>query len=308
MIKISIGVDIGGSHICCAAVDIAQHKLIPQTASEVKINNQGSAEEILNGWAKAIEETIQKVKGDILGIGFAMPGPFNYAKGIALFERVQKYESLYGISITDELNRRLSVQLPLRYLNDASAFAIAEAWMGVGKNFKRLLALTLGTGFGSAFVKDSIPVLEGDTVPRLGCLYHIPYEDGIADDPFSTRWFVNNYMKETGKSPDGVKAIADEARNGDRFAKGLFEMYGTKLGNFLPPWLKKFSADGIVLGGNVSGAFDLFGPFMKAAMHEGGVDIPVAISTLKEEAAILGSARLADENYWDSVKELIKKM
>lgn len=308
MTKISIGADIGGSHICCAAVDIDQHILIPQTASDVKINNQGSAEEILNGWAQAIEETIQKVKGDIIGIGFAMPGPFNYAKGIAMFERVQKYESLYGISVTDELSRRLSAKVPLRYINDATAFAIAEAWMGEGKNFRNLLALTLGTGFGSAFVKEAIPVLEGDTVPRMGCLYHIPYEDGIADDPFSTRWFVNTYKQETGKTVDGVKTIADEARQGHRFAKGLFEMYGTKLGNFLPPWLKKFSADGIVLGGNVSGAFDLFGPFMKEAMHHAGVDIPVAISTLKEDAAIIGSARLADEKYWDSVKELIKKM
>lgn len=308
MTKISIGVDIGGSHICCAAVDIDQHILISQTASDVKINNQGSAEEILNGWARAIEETIQKVKGDITGIGFAMPGPFNYAKGIAMFERVQKYESLYGISVTDELNRRLPVKLPLRYINDATAFAIAEAWMGEGKNFRKLLALTLGTGFGSAFVKDTIPVLEGDTVPEKGCLYHIPYEDGIADDPFSTRWFVNNYKQETGKTVGGVKTIADEAREGNRFAKGLFEMYGTKLGNFLPPWLKKFSADGIVLGGNVSGSFDLFGPFMKEAMHHSGVDIPIAVSALKEDAAIMGSARLADEKYWDSVKELIKKM
>ncbi|PGH38881.1 MAG: hypothetical protein CRN43_12410 [Candidatus Nephrothrix sp. EaCA] len=166
----------------------------------------------------------------------------------------------------------------------------------------------MGTGFGSAFVKEAVPVLDGDTVPALGCLYHIPYEDGIADDPFSTRWFVNLYKQETGKSADGVKAIADEARQGQKFAQGLFEMYGTKLGDFLPPYLKKFAADGIVLGGNVSGAFDLFGPFMKAAMHRAGVDIPVAVSALKENAAIMGSARLADEEYWNSVKELIKKM
>jgi len=74
-----------------------------------------------------------------------MPGPFDYRKGIAWFEGVQKFESLYGVNIGDEIRHRLqlSKQTPVRFLNDASCFAIGEAWLGKASQHERMLALTL---------------------------------------------------------------------------------------------------------------------------------------------------------------------
>ena len=61
------------------------------------------------------------------------------------------------------------------------------------------LSITLGTGFGSAFISNRIPIVDGPLVPRLGCVYHLPYRDGIADDYFSTRGLLGRYKKLTGK-------------------------------------------------------------------------------------------------------------
>jgi glucokinase len=308
--KIALGVDIGGGHIYSAAVDLSTHKLIPGTARTEKINNKAGAGEILDGWCNALRGTLSEIDASRLaGIGFAMPGPFDYANGIALFERVEKFESLYGINISEQLRDRLQLgeSVHFRYINDATAFAIAEAWVGKAGEFDKMIALTLGTGFGSAFLDKGIPVIEGDTVAEMGCVWHVPFKDGIADDYFSTRWFTRNYFQKTGKSVEGVKDIAD-AVGGEPAAMELFEEYGSNMGHFLAPWIKKFDARVIVMGGNVTGSFGLFGKFLVKALADQGLQVELLISDLKEDAAIMGSARLIAPDYWIHVKELLSKM
>jgi glucokinase len=307
---LSIGVDIGGSHICCTAIDLNKHKLLPATDSHLKINNKASSEEILSGWSKAIESTISKIdRNQLKGIGFAMPGPFDYPNGIALFERVEKYESLYGISIIEEMIKRLGLDkdTQIRFINDATSFAIAEAWIGKASEYERMLALTLGTGFGSAFLDKGIPVIEGDLVPQMGCVWHLPFLNGIADDYFSTRWFVDSFASQTGIVVHGVKEIANLVDTNPE-ARELFNTYGTNMGHFLAPWLKKFDAEVVVIGGNITGSYDLFGSGLFNSLSLAGLKTEIRLSELKEDAAIIGSARLIDEMYWMQIKDLISKM
>lgn len=310
MRKLAIGADIGGSHISCAAVDLETHRLLAGTGVDRKIDNKAGAAEILDGWAAALAGTLSAIdKTGLTGIGFAMPGPFDYPNGIALFERVEKYESLYGINITEELRKRLGLDhaVRFRYINDATAFAIAEAWIGKAGRFGRVIALTLGTGFGSAFINGGIPVLEGNTVPEMGCVWHIPYKESIANDYFSTPWFIRNYVERTGTPVQGVKEIADRAEH-DLVARSLFKEYGTGIGDFISPWIKKFNARMIVLGGNITGSFNLFGEDLLIALSKNNVNIEVSLSDLKEDAAIIGGARLIEEEYWENIKNLLSKM
>jgi glucokinase len=133
--NIAIGIDIGGSHISCGAVDLKHNSLVPGTGFGADVDNKASAEAILNTWAETMGKTLTVVGRDnVDGIGFAMPGPFDYTKGIALFEKVEKYLNLYGLHVGNEIRSRLELPagLPVRFINDATAFAIAEAWIGEG--------------------------------------------------------------------------------------------------------------------------------------------------------------------------------
>jgi len=307
---IAIGIDIGGSHISCGAVDLKSNQLVSGSCFETKVDNKASSDEILNSWVGAIRKTIDIVgKDEISGIGFAMPGPFDYAKGIALFERVEKYLNLYGVHVDNEIRSRLRLpsSMPVRFINDATAFAIAEAWIGVGQGIPRIIALTLGTGFGSAFIADGIPVLEGNSVPEMGCVWHLPFQDGIADDYFSTRWFERSYLKLAGKQVDGVKEIS-ELFDYDNVAHDLLIEYGTNMGDFLAPWIKKFDAGHIVIGGNITGAFDKFGNYLMQSLTNHEIAAGVSLSILRENAAIIGSARLIDEEFFVKVEPLLSKM
>lgn len=310
MDSIAIGVDIGGNHIYSAAVDLLTHRIIPGTGSEQKINNKASADEILKGWSKALAATISEFdKNKLTGIGFAMPGPFDYPTGVALFKRVEKYESLYGVNVSRQLRERLQLNsdVQFRYINDATAFAIAEAWVGKAGNFDKMIALTLGTGFGSAFINNGIPVLSGDAVPEMGCVWHIPFKDGIADDYFSTRWFIRTCFEKTGIVVRGVKDIADMV-DSNPAALEMFEEYGSSMGHFLAPWIRKFNARVIVIGGNVTGAFHFFGNSLLGTFSQNNLDVEVLLSDLKEDAAVIGGARLMVEDYWNKVKGLLSLM
>lgn len=59
------------------------------------------------------------------GIGFAMPGPFDYPGGIGLFEATDKYDCLRDAVVPELLEPRLRQAPPMRFINDATAFGIS---------------------------------------------------------------------------------------------------------------------------------------------------------------------------------------
>ena len=308
--SIAIGADIGGSHITCAAVDLVSGVILRETLSERSVDNQASAEEIINIWAEALSGALAKVPFEnVKGIGFAMPGPFDYVKGICYIKGVAKYENLYGLNVGEAIAKTLKVpeDFLIRFMNDASSFAVGEAWTGSAVNAIHSLSITLGTGFGSAFISNRIPIVDGPVVPRLGCIYHLPYLDGIADDYFSTRGLLGRYKKITGRDLTGVKELASMASS-DQVIKELFTDFGDKLGLFLAPWLIKFEAEILVIGGNISHAYNLFGDVFENRLRKENCNCQVALSKLKEDAALMGSAYLLDDDFWKSVQHALPLM
>ncbi len=306
----ALGVDVGGSHITCAAVDLDGRSLVNGSISETDVDNKAPADTILDAWASVLNQTLERLETNfVAGIGLGMPGPFEYHRGVARFSQVEKYYSLNGIDVDRELSARISIgrPVPLRFMNDASAFAAGEAWAGSASGVQRSISITLGTGFGSAFISNGIPVVAGNEVPNLGCVWHLPYRDSIADDYFSTRWLVKRYRELTGSTVNGAKAIADEAPRSAP-ARQVFLEYGNNMGEFFSPWLRKFGAEVLVVGGNITGAYPLFGPAFEEALRNNGADTRIRLSALKEHAAILGSARMLDASFWKELKPVLPLM
>ncbi len=308
--KFAIGADIGGSHIGCTLVDMQTGKIFQESRIDMKVDSTESAQVILNGWTVALQAVAKSVnKESIVGIGIAMPGPFDYENGIAVSDRDIKFKSLNGINIRETLKSRLELpkDFSIRFINDATSFAVGEAWLGVAADVKRSMAVTLGTGLGAAFISDGIPVVDGKEVPEGGCLWYLPYEKGIADEYFSTGWFVKSWEELTNEKILGAKNVADLART-DKRAKDLFDQFGTNLGEFLSPWAKQFGSEKIVLGGNISGAFSLFRDAFEAALIKNDCAAQIVLSGLKEDAAMIGATKLIDNTFYDQLTPLLSKM
>ena len=311
MKKIAIGVDVGGSHISCMAYNLDSKTLLPETFAESDLDNHGLPDEIISVWGQTISKSLEKAGFDhVTGIGFAMPGPFNYLEGIPLFTGENgKYENFHDVDVPAKLRKYLDMpdKINIRFINDATAFAIGEDQVGKAKDFSCSLSVTLGTGFGSAFIKNDIPVVDGHQVPEYGCLWHLPFEEGIADDYFSTRGLIKRFEKETGETMLNVKQIVDSASNTSA-AQELFNDFGKKMGIFLHPWIKKSGIEIFVMGGNISKAFHLYGESLQQYFMEAKVKIKVATSELQENASFIGSAALLDDTFYKKVLPVLKKM
>ncbi len=306
---IVIGTDIGGSHITCMAVDLGLEKVLEEVCVRNQVDSRAGAEEILSAWAGALKECLAFFPPDSVGgIGFAMPGPFDYPKGLALFSGVKKFDSLYNINIRDEMRRRLDLpgDLPVRFMNDATCFAIGEAWLGRASSCTRTMAITLGTGFGSSFLDKGIPVESGDEVPAFGCVYHLPYGDSIADDYFSARWFEAEWTRIFGSPSPGVRVMTEAAER-DQAVLKIFMDFGERLGMFLAPCLRMFRAGCLTIGGNIARSYGLFGPVFTATLRKNNCTTEVFLSTLGEHAAIAGSARLADDTFYSKLPFISNK-
>ena len=178
--QIGVGVDVGGSHVTSGAVDIKKLTIVKGSIFSVKIDNKASKDDILENWSSAINKTIDSTSlNHNVNIAFAMPGPFHYKTGLAMFVgNNAKYESLYNVSIPEELREYVKgSNLDFRFLNDATAFGVGVSSMGKAKNYSKVIAITLGTGFGSAFIKDGVPQVKTEDVPTGGCLWDKPYKD-----------------------------------------------------------------------------------------------------------------------------------
>ena len=280
MERYAVGADIGGSHICSAVVDLTTGEICGEPLSD-KVDCDAGAGEILGAWADNIRQSIAAsgLKA-VRRVGFAFPGPFDYEHGVSLIRGVNKFERIYGLDISESL-------FPLLLRSGAEEFrSVNDAC-----DARRVVALTLGTGVGSGFVSDRKLVTSGDEVPADGWVYCLPFGDGIVDEAFSTRGIIRRYEELTGETLTGAREVAARY-DADPAARRLFDVYGEELAQFAGPVLTRFNADVLVLGGNISRAYPLFGPALERRFAADGIRVAVRTSALLDHAAMIGAASL----------------
>lgn len=295
--NLALGADIGGTHISSGLVHCHDGQVVPGSLQRIECPHHHPAEQILDLWARAIAGSLAYAEAaGVRGLGLAVPGPFDYLNGISHMQH--KFAALNGIPIAAALHTRLPGPwdaLPIRFINDATAFAMGEAWQGSGRGANRAVVVTLGTGFGSAFLEAGIPVVRGAGVPPEGCLWHLPFLDRTADYYCSAQFFAG----VEGATAD-VAALAAKADR-EAAAQQQFEQYGAHLGQCLAPWLKAFDAEVLILGGSIAGAMRHFGPAMSRLFAREGVRTRVITARRSDESALIGASRLLDDTVWARV-------
>jgi glucokinase len=150
-----LGIDIGGSHITVGLVNLAMKNIVSHSVQRKKVNRHATAEEILGTWSETINEMQTVYAGSFNRIGFAMPGPFDYENGVCLIKGFDKYESLYGMNIREELAKRTNIAAEnIIFRNDADAFLEGELFCGSVQGFHNAVGVTLGTGLGSCIYEN----------------------------------------------------------------------------------------------------------------------------------------------------------
>ena len=223
-------------------------------------------------------------QADIPGVSIAMPGPFDYERGVSWMQHKLPY--LYGFDLRQALAARLGMaDSQVRFLNDAAAYLLGEIAAGSAHGVCRVVGITLGTGIGSAFAVDGHVVREGTGVPPGGEIWNVPYQGGIVEDQISTRAIRQSYQLRTGEDRE-VAAIAASAAQ-DPIAAEVFSDFGRTLGIALRTVLAAFGPQVIVLGGGISRSAQLFLPAAQAELESPRVELRVSL--LGEIAPLVGA-------------------
>jgi glucokinase len=276
-----LGVDIGGSHITAGLIDLEKRKLISSSIRHKSVNPHENADAIFNSWCQVIEAvyTGRNIAGK--RIGLAIPGPFDYKNGICLIKEQDKFKSLYLMNVKNELARRLKMKpANIKFVNDAEAFLKGEIF-ATPSGHDSVLGITLGTGLGSALY------LKGEV--RDADLWNSPFQEGIAEEYLAAGWLINRYFQLTGLKVTGVKEISEVVTR-DPIAKQVFVEFGNNLAQFLHSQVERHSLGMILIGGNISYAFDHFSEGLSDGLAQTNTRVTIRVSELKENAALIGAA------------------
>ncbi|MEQ7735800.1 ROK family protein, partial [Escherichia coli] len=193
------------------------------------------------------------------------------------------------------------------------AFGLGEFALGTAGGSRRCVCITLGTGVGSVFLADGIPVKTGTDVPPDGSCYLLEYQGKPLEETVSRRAIRRAYAKaaapglatadssasDGGTSPGlpDVREIAAAARSGDPVAAAVVQHAFGSLGDALAPYLDRFGAGIRIVGGSMAGSWDLVEPALRTGLAGAAPALagrPITRAGHGEAAGLVGAA------YWAS--------
>jgi glucokinase len=278
--------EIGGTHVSAGRVDVVRERVDPSGIRRIPLGADSSRDELLGAISRA---ALEVALPEISRWGVAVPGPFDYARGVSKIRGLAKLDALYGVDLRDRLSRALGAAAnQMRFVNDAQAFVLGEWWAGAAKGHARAIGVTLGTGLGSGFLADGYLIVSGPDVPPEARLDLVPFRGRSVEDVLSSRGIVAAF----GQTVE-VAEIANRARD-DPNARAVFREFGSALGEFLGPWLDRFAPTCLVFGGSITRGWDIFADAFLDACPEAARLRRCGPADRLDEAPLLGAALHAE--------------
>ncbi|MDT4927313.1 MAG: hypothetical protein QOF92_180 [Pseudonocardiales bacterium] len=275
--------EIGGTHVSAALVDPAGWSV--QSATRLHLDADADAESVLARFFQAAAR-VDAHPGATWGV--AMPDPFDYERGLALFEGVGKFASLRGVDVGTALRRGIRPHPgDVRFLNDADAFLLGEWACGSARGAARCAGITLGTGVGSGWLVGGVVTDPG--YPPGGRIHRISLSGRPLEDFMSRRAIRRAFAAAGGDASLDVREIADLARSGDRTARHVLDTAFVTLGRVVGSCLSGFRADVLVIGGSMAASWDLFERAFRAGAEGSGLPV-IRVAADSERAPLVGAA------------------
>ncbi|MEP3048126.1 MAG: ROK family protein [Roseibium sp.] len=246
--------DIGGSYI--------RHGQIRADGSVPEQGRLPTPRESWRDFVAALASCQGNDKSDPIVISLA--GAFDDKTGLA---DVANIPCLHGRRIASDLGAELGC--PVRIINDANAFALAEAVDGVGTGKSVVFGIILGTGVGGGLVTNRTlitghggmagewghgPVIDptaGGTISnvphyRCGC-----GRTGCVDATCSARGMERLHTSLHGETASS-KDITDSWHNSERSASRTIDIYTTLLSRSLSMVINLLGPDVVPVSGGLS--------------------------------------------------------
>ncbi|MEN8005977.1 MAG: ROK family protein [Candidatus Krumholzibacteriota bacterium] len=313
-----LGVDTGGTAVKFVVTDAAgcileKGEVPTDTGSIIS-----SMQSLRNAVAKALggEPGLPR----LAAVGMACAGIVNPATG--MLGRSPNLPGWEDRNLAADI-KTVFEDVPLALVNDVNGALYGEFRQGVGRGYKNLVMIALGTGVGGGVIIQGELVVGTNsgageighmvldpagppcTCAGRGCLEAWAGSTGLLRrarevagerDPQSA---LANLVSSRGKALN-TQDLAALARQGDADAAGIFDVAGRRLGQAIGNIVNLLDPDRIIIGGGVAQAGDLILDPCRATvpglvLAREARNIPVVTAELGPLAAAVGAACLARE-------------
>lgn len=296
-----IGIDVGGTNFrvgVFSGLDKLFEKRFEADFSALCRTMPDEAQAlILSTLATAISEALADFP-EAKGIGIGFPG-FIDPQSMVIASS-PNLPNLLDVDLAGPLSEKFA--LPVIVENDALAAAYGESFFcGISS----LIYVGLGTGVGGGLVLKGAPFPgEHGVAMEIG---HLIVEEGgrpcgcgncgCLEQYASASGVSKSYQEATGRKL-AAKAVAVLAAQGDEAAVSAFDRAGATMGRALAHILKVVDIPHVVIGGGLSGSWQLMEQAFRQRLEADLVPVlrgktNVAVSKAKDSAGMLGAAQLA---------------
>lgn len=307
-------VDIGGTKIAVGII----------TGDGKVLAQRQCATDAERGYSRAIKNVAEMLRSlelsagaQIHGIGIGSTGPVYPLTGV--IGNVNFFPNWEGENPVKDLSQVFNVKVAIE--NDADASALGEAGWGAGRNKKRLIYVTIGTGIGTGLILDgqlyrgvdySHPEIGHHVIDPSGppclCGFRGCWES-LAAGPAMAAWLEAEAPADYPHRKDlSAKRICELALEGDKLASRAVERETYYLGLGLANLVTLFTPDAIVLGGSVMNSASLFLDGIRKIIRESCAFVPfekteLALASLGEDANLIGAARVWHHRFEQGVAQ-----
>lgn len=142
-----VGVDIGGTNLKAGLVDENGVLLATQKMKVASIADDDGLAWTVASLVQELAHTVNISVSDVASVGVGVPGTVEIRSGSINYTCNLP---LRNVPLRKLFHRYLSI--PLYIENDANCAALAEFLVGAGRDSKRFVTITLGTGVGAGIV------------------------------------------------------------------------------------------------------------------------------------------------------------
>ena len=258
-----LGLDLGGTNIKWVVLGEDEQ---PVADGTLPTEREGGPEHVLARLALAGRAAIEQA-GAVATAGVGVPGIYDERQGSIRF-----FTNLPGPWAGHPFAAPLSEQLgvPVRLINDARAFTLAEARVGAGKGCASLIGVTLGTGVGGGIVVDGKLVLglngtAGEIGHQVIDLRPEAPRCGCGNTGCLEAFVGAPRLAEAAGTANGADAFAADER-GEPRARAAVEAWIDYLAIGLANLVTVLTPDRIVLGGGVAASWERIAEPLRAGL------------------------------------------
>jgi glucokinase len=253
-----LALDAGGTFLKCGLFDGAS--LIPGSLDSQPVNSNGTFEEVQAAYFTLLSRVRNNATQNglkIREVSVDTPGPFDFRNGIS--RMTHKYLAIKDKPLAPVIRAPLG-DIPVRFMHDSAAFIQGAAAGEPG--YSRYAGVMIGTGLGFALMING-SVLRNENGGPARSIYSLPYKNGIAEDAISGRGIVSAYNSRAKFPVASAKIVGDMANAGDELCISVYKDMAAALSEVIAPILDEYRIEALLLGGQISKSFNIFGDVLK---------------------------------------------